>query len=58
MATTSTSNAWFGGHHTGGQQCLFVFCDGSVKPVSVGVDLYVLSYLAARADGQAIPADY
>jgi prepilin-type N-terminal cleavage/methylation domain-containing protein len=52
--TNSSSNGWFGGHHNGGQQCLFVFCDGSVSGLSVSIDSYVLSYLAARADGQVI----
>jgi prepilin-type N-terminal cleavage/methylation domain-containing protein/prepilin-type processing-associated H-X9-DG protein len=50
--TNGSSNTWFGGPH--GNVCQFVFCDGSVKPVSVTIDSYVLSYLAARADGQVI----
>ncbi len=49
-------NASFGGPHAG--VCQFVFCDGSVKPVTTNVDLWVLSYLLARADGQTITGNY
>jgi prepilin-type N-terminal cleavage/methylation domain-containing protein/prepilin-type processing-associated H-X9-DG protein len=45
-----------GGPHSG--VCMFVFCDGSVKPVSLNTDLYTLTYLAARADGQPITGAY
>src|SRR5947207_2645706 len=31
-------NNYFGGPHGGSQFCLFVFCDGSVRPVRVDVD--------------------
>jgi prepilin-type N-terminal cleavage/methylation domain-containing protein len=55
---SSTSNSHFGGPHAGSSICLFVFCDGTVRPVRMDVDPYVLSYLAARADGQPIPQDY
>src|SRR5262249_30074967 len=54
--TNGSSNAWFGGPH--GNFCQFVFCDGSVRTVSVTVDIYPLSYLAARADGQVIKDNY
>jgi prepilin-type N-terminal cleavage/methylation domain-containing protein/prepilin-type processing-associated H-X9-DG protein len=50
------TNGCFGGPHPG--VCQFVFCDGSVKAVSVTVDLYTLSYLAARQDGQPIADSY
>jgi prepilin-type processing-associated H-X9-DG protein len=53
--TNGSSNIWFGGPH--GNVCQFVFCDGSVKTVAVTVDPYVLSYLAARADGQVIASN-
>jgi prepilin-type N-terminal cleavage/methylation domain-containing protein/prepilin-type processing-associated H-X9-DG protein len=54
--TAAASNGYFGGPHTG--VCQFVFCDGSVKGVKLSVDPYVLTYLAARADGQVITGDY
>lgn len=54
----TTGNNHFGGPHGGSQICLFVFCDGSVRPVHVDVNPYVLTYLAARADGQVITGDY
>ena len=54
--TSGSSNDLFGGPHTG--VCQFVFCDGSVRGVKVSVDPYVLTYLAARADGQVIAGDY
>jgi prepilin-type N-terminal cleavage/methylation domain-containing protein/prepilin-type processing-associated H-X9-DG protein len=49
-------NNHFGGPHTG--VCQFVFCDGSVKGVKLSVDPYVLTYLAARSDGQVLAGDY
>ncbi len=52
----NTPNGCFGGPHPG--VCQFVFCDGSVKGVSMSVDLYTLSYLAARADGVPITGSY
>jgi prepilin-type N-terminal cleavage/methylation domain-containing protein len=52
----SNPNACFGGPHPG--ICMFVFCDGSVKPVANNVDVWVLSYLAARQDGQVLTGSY
>jgi prepilin-type N-terminal cleavage/methylation domain-containing protein len=46
------ANQSFGGPHHG--ICLFVFCDGSVRPVKLSVDLWTLSYLANRLDGQVL----
>jgi prepilin-type N-terminal cleavage/methylation domain-containing protein len=42
-----------GSYHTG--ICQFVFCDGSVKAVSVGLSGDVLGLLTARDDGTPIP---
>jgi prepilin-type N-terminal cleavage/methylation domain-containing protein/prepilin-type processing-associated H-X9-DG protein len=56
IVTPNTPNGCFGGPHPG--VCVFVFCDGSVKPVSNNVDLYTLTYLAARADGIPITGNY
>jgi prepilin-type processing-associated H-X9-DG protein len=48
------TNYSFGGPHPG--VCQVVFCDGSVKPISVTVDATsVLSLLSQRSDGQVIP---
>jgi prepilin-type N-terminal cleavage/methylation domain-containing protein len=46
----------FGSWHPGA--CLFVFCDGSVRPVSNSVDDTTLGRLAERADGQPITGSY
>ncbi len=51
-STVALANACFGGPHTG--VCQFAFCDGSVKAISINIDLFTLSYLADRADGQVI----
>ncbi len=53
-----SSNGYFGGPHAGSQVCQFVFCDATVHSVRVDIDLWTLSYLAARADGQSITANY
>ncbi|HTN77424.1 MAG TPA: DUF1559 domain-containing protein [Pirellulaceae bacterium] len=54
--TTTLANSAFGGPHTG--VCLFVFGDGSVRPVKIDVDIDTLSYLVNRADGQVITGSY
>jgi prepilin-type processing-associated H-X9-DG protein len=46
------ANSSFGGPHAG--VCQFAFCDGSVKPLRIGIDLTTLTYLAAQADGKAV----
>ena len=46
----------FGGPHAGG--CLFVYCDGSVRMTSYGVEQKVHAFLANRQDGQTLPDDY
>jgi hypothetical protein len=50
------ANESFGGPHTG--VCLFVFCDGSVKSISINVDNATLSLLIRRNDGQVITGQY
>jgi len=44
------ANQTFGGPHPG--VCLFVFCDGSVKRVSLNIDILTLTALATRAGGE------
>ena len=44
------------GPHSG--VCLFVFCDGSVKPLAVNIDLPTLTYLATRSGGEPITGSY
>src|SRR5262249_28250182 len=41
----------FGSYHTG--VCQFVLCDGSVRAISVNIDILVLSWLTIRNDGRA-----
>jgi prepilin-type N-terminal cleavage/methylation domain-containing protein/prepilin-type processing-associated H-X9-DG protein len=45
----------FGSWHPG--VCMFVFCDGSVRPIKNSVDNVTLGRLAERADGQVV-GDY
>jgi prepilin-type N-terminal cleavage/methylation domain-containing protein/prepilin-type processing-associated H-X9-DG protein len=53
---SANANQRFGGPHTG--VCMFVFCDGSVKGISVNVSLATLTALATRAGGEVISGDY
>src|SRR6185369_9530926 len=46
---TSTSDLRFGSSHSGG--VMFVFCDGSVRPVHFTVNLTVFQQLSDRRDG-------
>jgi prepilin-type N-terminal cleavage/methylation domain-containing protein len=58
QTATANPNAEFGGPHSGSAICLFAFADAGVRSVKTSVDPYVLTYLAARADGQVIKGDY
>jgi prepilin-type N-terminal cleavage/methylation domain-containing protein/prepilin-type processing-associated H-X9-DG protein len=51
---TAWADKAFGSWHTG--VCQFVFCDGSVKALSVNIDVNTLQLLAVRNDGKAIPS--
>lgn len=51
-SNTTNVNQWFGGPHSG--VCMFVFCDGSVKPVSRTINGITLTYLIVRNDGQPV----
>jgi len=44
----------FGGPHPG--FCMFVLCDGSVRPIPVGIDPQIHRRLGSRNDGQAVDA--
>jgi len=46
------ANQSFGGPHSG--VCLFVFCDGSVRSLSVTLDLTTLASLGTRAGGETL----
>jgi prepilin-type N-terminal cleavage/methylation domain-containing protein len=50
------ANESFGGPHTG--VCLFVFCDGNVRPIQIGIDLDTLTRLITRAEGIPVPGDF
>lgn len=50
------ANSSFGGPHPG--VCQFVYCDGSVKALSITADLQTLSNLATRNDGNAVSNEY
>ncbi len=47
-------NRRFGSWHP--QICQFVFCDGSVRAVRNSVDIFTLTWLAIRNDGQVFPS--
>jgi prepilin-type N-terminal cleavage/methylation domain-containing protein len=51
---TTNANQSFGGPHNG---AMFVFGDGSVKLVSLNVDITTLTYLVQRNDGQ-VPGNF
>jgi prepilin-type processing-associated H-X9-DG protein len=51
----AASTIRFGSWHPG--ICNFVFCDGSVHPLPVNIDIDVLRRLAVRNDGQPVPSD-
>ena len=54
MTAHEYGTSWrFGSYHPG--ICQFVFCDGSVRPLPVGIDVNTLGLLACRDDGQPIP---
>jgi prepilin-type N-terminal cleavage/methylation domain-containing protein/prepilin-type processing-associated H-X9-DG protein len=53
LAPTDPYNAQFGSYHTG--VCQFVFCDGSVRALSVSLAGSTLGFLTNRADGQVLP---
>ena len=49
----ATKNARrFGSWHSG--ICNFLFCDGTVKSLSTGLDVNVMRRLAVRNDGQPV----
>ena len=49
---TDSYNVQFGSYHT--NLCQFVFCDGTVRPLTTSVDGTTLSRLAVRNDGQPV----
>jgi len=53
--TTALNNSSFGGPHTG--ICMFVFCDGSVRPVRINVSLAALTAMVTRNGNETIPPD-
>jgi prepilin-type N-terminal cleavage/methylation domain-containing protein/prepilin-type processing-associated H-X9-DG protein len=50
------ANQVFGGPHPG--VCQFVFCDGSVKPVQLSVDIRTLTALATRSSGEVVTGNF
>jgi prepilin-type N-terminal cleavage/methylation domain-containing protein/prepilin-type processing-associated H-X9-DG protein len=56
--TVQATSTRFGGWHSGGQICQFVFGDGSVRPVKSGMADSTLTALASRNDGAPLPSDY
>src|SRR5262249_27182084 len=55
-SVATNSDRCFGGPHPG--VCQFVFCDGSVRPVKISVDIETLARLAAKDDGLPITGDF
>jgi prepilin-type N-terminal cleavage/methylation domain-containing protein/prepilin-type processing-associated H-X9-DG protein len=51
-STPPLANSSFGGPHPG--VCMFVFCDGSVKPLSLTTDVATLTALVTRAGGEVL----
>ena len=47
-------NSIFGSQHPG--VCNFVLCDGSVRPISVNIDIDTLHRLSVRCDGETVGA--
>jgi prepilin-type N-terminal cleavage/methylation domain-containing protein len=50
------ANQRFGGPHPG--ICMFVFCDGSVKPLQLSINIQTLTALATRHRGEVINGDF
>ncbi|MCY2996291.1 MAG: DUF1559 domain-containing protein [Planctomycetota bacterium] len=46
------ANSSFGGPHPG--VCQFVLCDGSVRPISIDIDLQTLTALVTRSGGEPV----
>ena len=55
-ANPFNANQVFGSPHSG--ICHFVFCDGSVHPLNVTIDLPTLTALATRAGNEVITTEY
>jgi prepilin-type processing-associated H-X9-DG protein len=56
IAYGENDHGWkFGSRHPG--LCQFVYCDGSVRALSNGINPVILGLLAQRNDGQPLP-DY
>jgi hypothetical protein len=55
-ATALVPTTWFGGPHP--NFCQFVLCDGSVRPISVDINVALLGNLAARNDGLPSGGEY
>ena len=54
LAITKEDLGWkFGSYHPG--ICQFVFCDGSVRPLTNAINPVTLGLLARRNDAQPIP---
>jgi prepilin-type N-terminal cleavage/methylation domain-containing protein/prepilin-type processing-associated H-X9-DG protein len=53
LNTAKWADKAFGSWHPG--VCQFVFCDGSVKPLPVSIEITTLQLLGVRNDGQVIP---